>query len=193
MTLLSIDFSSCSIFWIFFILRLNSLSLNKICRGGFVPTLAWTIRLSKLPKKLCRSQKSLISGNYGIRHKPMWLVNVFCVHGIFTICFDRVSGSDFYLLHSICLNCRRSPISIAAAVIYIITQLSDDKKPLKGSNLHLPSCRTIDFSYIMYAFHFGSSIIWYLKFGPQISPLQLESQKGQSETLIKICTHMSPR
>ncbi|PON32834.1 TFIIB transcription factor [Parasponia andersonii] len=26
---------------------------------------------------------------------------------------------------------RRSPISIAAAVIYIITQLSDDKKPLK--------------------------------------------------------------
>ena len=28
---------------------------------------------------------------------------------------------------------RRSPISIAAAVIYIITQLSDDKKPLKGS------------------------------------------------------------
>lgn len=28
--------------------------------------------------------------------------------------------------------CRRSPISIAAAVIYIITQLSDDKKPLKG-------------------------------------------------------------
>ena len=27
---------------------------------------------------------------------------------------------------------RRSPISIAAAVIYIITQLSDDKKPLKG-------------------------------------------------------------
>ncbi|CAL5430985.1 unnamed protein product [Camellia sinensis] len=27
---------------------------------------------------------------------------------------------------------RRSPISIAAAVIYIVTQLSDDKKPLKG-------------------------------------------------------------
>ncbi|KAB5519522.1 hypothetical protein DKX38_023841 [Salix brachista] len=27
---------------------------------------------------------------------------------------------------------RRSPISIAAAVIYIITQLSDDKKPLRG-------------------------------------------------------------
>ncbi|KAG5230082.1 transcription initiation factor IIB [Salix suchowensis] len=29
------------------------------------------------------------------------------------------------------LDIRRSPISIAAAVIYIITQLSDDKKPLK--------------------------------------------------------------
>ena len=29
-------------------------------------------------------------------------------------------------------TCRRSPISIAAVVIYIITQLSDDKKPLKG-------------------------------------------------------------
>lgn len=33
---------------------------------------------------------------------------------------------------SLFLNFRRSPISIAAAVIYIITQLSDDKKPLKG-------------------------------------------------------------
>jgi hypothetical protein len=31
-----------------------------------------------------------------------------------------------------CNACRRSPISIAAAVIYIITQLSDDKKPLRG-------------------------------------------------------------
>jgi len=30
------------------------------------------------------------------------------------------------------LLCRRSPISIAAAVIYMITQLSEDKKPLKG-------------------------------------------------------------
>lgn len=30
---------------------------------------------------------------------------------------------------------RRSPISIAAAVIYIITQLSDDKKLLKGQNI----------------------------------------------------------
>ena len=31
-----------------------------------------------------------------------------------------------------CNACRRSPISIAAAVIYIISQLSDDKKPLRG-------------------------------------------------------------
>lgn len=31
--------------------------------------------------------------------------------------------------------CRRSPISVAAAVIYMITQLSDDKKPLKGNKL----------------------------------------------------------
>jgi transcription initiation factor TFIIB len=30
------------------------------------------------------------------------------------------------------LDIRRSPISIAAAVIYMITQLSEDKKPLKG-------------------------------------------------------------
>ncbi|KAJ9140396.1 hypothetical protein P3X46_031050 [Hevea brasiliensis] len=29
------------------------------------------------------------------------------------------------------LDIRRSPISVAAAVIYIITQLTDDKKPLK--------------------------------------------------------------
>ena len=29
---------------------------------------------------------------------------------------------------------RRSPISIAAAAIYMISQLSDDKKPLKGKN-----------------------------------------------------------
>jgi hypothetical protein len=34
--------------------------------------------------------------------------------------------------------CRRSPISIAAAVIYIIIQLSDDKKPLKGENTTKP-------------------------------------------------------
>ncbi|KAJ6797678.1 putative transcription initiation factor IIB [Iris pallida] len=33
------------------------------------------------------------------------------------------------------LDIRRSPISIAAAVIYIITQLSDDKKPLKDISL----------------------------------------------------------
>ncbi|VAI35078.1 unnamed protein product [Triticum turgidum subsp. durum] len=32
------------------------------------------------------------------------------------------------------LDIRRSPISIAAAVIYMITQLSEDKKPLKGLN-----------------------------------------------------------
>ncbi|ESQ49035.1 hypothetical protein EUTSA_v100213351mg, partial [Eutrema salsugineum] len=30
---------------------------------------------------------------------------------------------------------RRSPISIAAAVIYIITQLSDEKKPLRDISL----------------------------------------------------------
>ncbi|OWM65336.1 transcription initiation factor IIB-2-like [Punica granatum] len=33
------------------------------------------------------------------------------------------------------LDIRRSPISIAAAVIYIITQLSDDKKPLKDISI----------------------------------------------------------
>ncbi|GMP87896.1 hypothetical protein CsSME_00040081 [Camellia sinensis var. sinensis] len=33
------------------------------------------------------------------------------------------------------LDIRRSPISIAAAVIYIITQLSDDKKLLKDISL----------------------------------------------------------
>lgn len=38
----------------------------------------------------------------------------------------------FFYLYA---NYRRSPISIAAAVIYIITQLSDDKKPLKGLNV----------------------------------------------------------
>ena len=38
---------------------------------------------------------------------------------------------DLFTLHSN-LPCRRSPISIAAAVIYMITQLSEDKKPLKG-------------------------------------------------------------
>jgi hypothetical protein len=40
---------------------------------------------------------------------------------------------------SVTLSCnmlfRRSPISIAAAVIYMITQLSEDKKPLKGLKL----------------------------------------------------------
>ena len=38
-----------------------------------------------------------------------------------------ISKIFFYLNH-----CRRSPISIAAAVIYIITQLSEEKKPLRG-------------------------------------------------------------
>ncbi|CAO2837296.1 unnamed protein product [Amaranthus hypochondriacus] len=33
------------------------------------------------------------------------------------------------------LDIRRSPISIAAAIIYIVTQLSDDKKPLKDISL----------------------------------------------------------
>ena len=33
---------------------------------------------------------------------------------------------------SLAYLCRRSPISIAAAIIYIISQLSDDKKALKG-------------------------------------------------------------
>ncbi|CAK9155588.1 unnamed protein product [Ilex paraguariensis] len=36
---------------------------------------------------------------------------------------------DGYSSMNDCL--KRSPISIAAAVIYIVTQLSDDKKPLK--------------------------------------------------------------
>lgn len=31
---------------------------------------------------------------------------------------------------------RRSPISVAAAVIYMITQLSEDKKLLKGNKLY---------------------------------------------------------
>ena len=33
-------------------------------------------------------------------------------------------------------NFKRCPISIAATIIYIITQLSNDKKPRKGSSYH---------------------------------------------------------
>lgn len=38
---------------------------------------------------------------------------------------------SLYILYN--LLYRRNPISIAAAIIYIVTQLSDDKKPLKGT------------------------------------------------------------
>lgn len=42
------------------------------------------------------------------------------------------------ILNKCCLLfyiCRRSPISIAAAVIYIVTQLSNEKKALKGQKI----------------------------------------------------------
>ena len=35
------------------------------------------------------------------------------------------------------LFCRRSPISIAAAIIYMLTQLTDSKKPLRGFCIYL--------------------------------------------------------
>lgn len=35
------------------------------------------------------------------------------------------------------MYCRRSPISIAAAIIFMITQLSEAKKPLRGKRFHL--------------------------------------------------------
>ena len=40
----------------------------------------------------------------------------------------------FMLMNLFFPNFRRCPISIVAIVIYIITQLSNDKKPLRGSS-----------------------------------------------------------
>lgn len=51
---------------------------------------------------------------------------------------------------------RRSPISIAAAVIYIITQLSDDKKPLKGKTSFL-ICRLPRFC-TLFSMRFSDSL-----------------------------------
>ena len=51
----------------------------------------------------------------------------------YTLVFlQRYSYTMMISTNKIANPTRRSPISIAAAVIYIITQLSDDKKPLKG-------------------------------------------------------------
>ncbi|KAK2966739.1 hypothetical protein RJ640_001063, partial [Escallonia rubra] len=43
--------------------------------------------------------------------------------------FDMAAVGDFS--STVASHAMRSPISIAAAVIYLVTQLSDDKKPQK--------------------------------------------------------------
>jgi hypothetical protein len=77
------------------------------------------------------------------------------------------------------LLCRRSPISIAAAVIYMITQLSEDKKPLKG----LDGC-SIVFSPVT------DIQVLILENLLQIYPWLLVWQKAPSEILTRICILM---
>ncbi|CAI0450175.1 unnamed protein product, partial [Linum tenue] len=48
---------------------------------------------------------------------------------------QAVKAAQEAVLKSEELDIRRSPISVAAAVIFMITQLSDDKKPLKDVSL----------------------------------------------------------
>ncbi|KAK0586900.1 hypothetical protein LWI29_034995 [Acer saccharum] len=52
---------------------------------------------------------------------------------------SRSSNPDKYLIQAFsaisAMSDRRSPISVAAAVIYIITQLSNDTKPLKDISI----------------------------------------------------------
>jgi hypothetical protein len=74
------------------------------------------------------------------------------------------------------LVCRRSPISIAAAVIYMITQLSEDKKPLKGLE-----CCPIVF------FHVTDIQVIILENLLQIYPWLLVWQKAPSEIRTRIC------
>lgn len=69
--------------------------------------------------------------------KPGWILYVFYNHMILGI--GSVSG-PIYLPFSIFSflifhwQCRKSPISVAAAAIYMISQLSNDKKALKGKD-----------------------------------------------------------
>lgn len=78
------------------------------------------------------------------------------------------------------LLCRRSPISIAAAVIYMITQLSEDKKPLKG----LESCL------IVFFFPCDCIQVIILENLLQIYPWLLVWQKAPSEIRTRICIPM---
>jgi transcription initiation factor TFIIB len=75
--------------------------------------------------------------------------------------------------------CRRSPISIAAAVIYMITQLSEDKKPLK----RLGCCPIV--------FYTVTDIqVTILENQLQIYPWLLVWQKAPSEISTRICVRM---
>lgn len=80
-------------------------------------------------------------------------------------------------------GCRRSPISIAAAVIYIITQLSDEKKPLRGL-FHLHFFCELKQSHLKQSLILNSL---------QISRWQLELQKELLGTRTKISTLTFPR
>ena len=92
-----------------------------------------------------------------------------------------------------CFHCRRSPISIAAAIIFMVTQLSESKKPLRGSYsnnlicvyytnfLIWASVNVVDFWYM--GIEMKKEIVWL-----QTSRLQLRWQKGRSRMLTEICT-----
>jgi len=80
------------------------------------------------------------------------------------------------ILNKCCLLfyiCRRSPISIAAAVIYIVTQLSNEKKALKGQKIVIHISLWLSIGNI--------NVLWL-----QISHLLLEWLKEQSRILIRI-------
>jgi len=77
------------------------------------------------------------------------------------------------------LLCRRSPISIAAAVIYMITQLSEDKKPLKG----LECCPIVYFPATDIQVIILENLL-------QIYPWLLVWQKAPSEIRTRICIPM---
>lgn len=80
----------------------------------------------------CNSSKTLSVLHFQIIEYTTSGAHIFL--GLEFIFVDFLLKSVFFPVY------RRSPISIAAAVIYIITQLSDDKKPLKGNiNWQLPS------------------------------------------------------
>ncbi|XP_022873462.1 transcription initiation factor IIB-2-like isoform X1 [Olea europaea var. sylvestris] len=93
---------------------------------------------------------------------------------------EEVKAVEETVLKSREFDIRRSPISIAAAIIFLITQLSDSKKPLRGLSIYHVVC--------LCAYMIEIRMV-----SLQISQLQLQLQKGLSRIRTRISTPMLQR